>query len=93
MGLLQDKLDLSQLIITKGYTKKASEYDNKQAHIELAMKMLKRDPLTAPNVGDRIPYVICQGPKDANMCDKVEVRTYPPAARPQSLPWVASISA
>ena len=57
-------------------TKKASEYDNKQAHIELAMKMLKRDPLTAPNVGDRIPYVICRGPKDANMCDKVEDPMY-----------------
>ena len=26
--------------------------------MELAKKMLKRDPATAPTVGDRVPYVI-----------------------------------
>ena len=28
--------------------------------MELAMRMRKRDPGTAPNMGDRIPYVIIQ---------------------------------
>lgn len=28
------------------------------AHVELAKKMKKRDPATAPAVGDRVPYVI-----------------------------------
>ena len=61
--LLQSKLDLGQLIITKGYTKKAEDYDAKQGHVELALKMKERDPLTAPHVGDRIPFVIIQGAK------------------------------
>ena len=37
-----------------------TSYDNKQGHIYLAERMRKRDPLTAPNVGDRIPYVVIQ---------------------------------
>ena len=27
-------------------------------HVELAKKMMARDPATAPSVGDRIPYVM-----------------------------------
>eukprot|EP01049_Picozoa_sp_SAG25_P016940 SAG25_NODE_4130_length_883_cov_1.383929_2_plen_126_part_00 len=46
--LLQNELDLGQLVITKGYTKKAEDYDAKQGHVELALKMKERDPLTAP---------------------------------------------
>jgi DNA polymerase delta subunit 1 len=75
-SLLQNKLDLSQMIITKGYTKKAEDYDSKQGHIELAMKMKKRDPLTAPNVGDRVPYVIIEGPKGMSMCERCEDPLY-----------------
>lgn len=30
----------------------------KQAHVVLAEKMFKRDPATAPAVGDRVPFVI-----------------------------------
>ena len=33
------------------------------AHVELAKKMRKRDPATAPNVGDRVPYVIIKAAK------------------------------
>ena len=36
----------------------ADEYENKAAHVELTKKMKKRDPATAPAVGDRVPYVI-----------------------------------
>lgn len=42
----------------QGLTKAFDEYDAKGAHVELAKKMLKRDPATAPTVGDRVPYVI-----------------------------------
>ena len=37
-----------------------TRYKAKQAHVELAMRMRKRDPGTAPNMGDRIPYVFIQ---------------------------------
>lgn len=40
--LLCNRIDISQLVITKELTK--SEYAAKQAHVELAAKMKKRDP-------------------------------------------------
>lgn len=55
-------MDISLLVITKALAKSADSegYTAKQAHVELAMRMKKRDPGTAPNVGDRVPYVIIQ---------------------------------
>lgn len=38
-------------------------YEGKQAHDELAKRMRKRDPGSAPATGDRVPYVIIKGPK------------------------------
>jgi len=35
----------------------------KSAHVELAEKMRKRDPATAPAIGDRVPYVIVKAAK------------------------------
>ena len=63
--LLQNKLDFSQLVITKGFTKDADSYGVKMAHIELAQRMRQRDPATAPVVGDRIAYVIIKAAKNA----------------------------
>jgi DNA polymerase delta subunit 1 len=40
--LLMNKLDFSQLVITKGFTKEAESYGVKMAHIELAMRMRLR---------------------------------------------------
>ncbi|CAH8509462.1 unnamed protein product [Schistosoma turkestanicum] len=56
--LLCNRIDISQLVISKELTKTDEEYTGKQAHVELAMKMRKRDPGSAPNLGDRVPYVI-----------------------------------
>jgi DNA polymerase delta subunit 1 len=41
--LLQNKVDLSQLVITKALSKTGEEYSGKQAHVELAERMRKRD--------------------------------------------------
>lgn len=57
--LLCNRIDISQLIITKELTKQ--DYAAKQAHVELANKMRKRDAGSAPNLGDRIPFVIVAG--------------------------------
>lgn len=62
--LLQNRVDLSQLVITKAYSKQ--EYDGKQVHIELAKRMKKRDPGSAPVLGDRIPYVIINSSSTKN---------------------------
>jgi DNA polymerase delta subunit 1 len=71
--LLQNKMDISRLVITKSLNKgaeyalglggKKDDYKVKQAHVELAARMKKRDPGSAPQMGDRVPYVIITGAK------------------------------
>ncbi|KAL5045470.1 hypothetical protein BDW71DRAFT_183822 [Aspergillus fruticulosus] len=57
--LLQNKIDMSKLVITKALTK--DSYTAKQAHVELAERMRKRDAGSAPTLGDRVAYVIVKG--------------------------------
>lgn len=59
--LLQNKIDMSQLVITKALSK--SDYAAKQPHVELAERMRKRDPGSAPQLGDRVAYVLIKGHK------------------------------
>ncbi|GFR97478.1 DNA polymerase [Elysia marginata] len=61
--LLCNRIDISQLVITKELTKTDDEYAGKQAHVELANRMQKRDPGSAPKLGDRVPYVIIAAAK------------------------------
>lgn len=70
--LLMNRMDLSLLVITKGLTKTGEDYEVKAAHVELAERMRKRDAATAPNVGDRVPYVIIKGAKSAKAYEKSE---------------------
>ena len=71
--LLCNRIDISQLVISKELTKTDGEYANKQPHVELANKMRKRDPGSAPNLGDRVPYVIIPGTKNAPAYERAEV--------------------
>ncbi|KAH3885678.1 hypothetical protein DPMN_009673 [Dreissena polymorpha] len=61
--LLCNRIDISNLVITKELTKTDEEYSAKQAHVELANRMKKRDPGSAPQLGDRVPYVIIAAAK------------------------------
>ncbi|XP_059584205.1 DNA polymerase delta catalytic subunit isoform X1 [Alligator mississippiensis] len=73
--LLCNRVDISQLVITKELTRTAHEYTGHQAHVELAQsprllllppplsRMRRRDPGSAPNLGDRVPYVIISAAK------------------------------
>lgn len=76
--LLQNKIDLSLLVITKSLGKgaHAEDYAAKQAHVELAERMRKRDPTTAPGSGDRVPYVIVSGSKGAKAYERSEDPLY-----------------
>merc|ERR1712087_307852 len=76
--LLQNKVDLSLLVITKSLGKGANpeDYHSKQAHVELAERMRKRDPSTAPGSGDRVPYVIISGNKGMKAYEKSEDPLY-----------------
>ena len=69
-------MDISQLVITKELTKTEKEYAAKQAHVELANKMRKRDAGTAPKLGDRVPYVIIAAAKNTPAYQKAEDPIY-----------------
>ncbi|EDV52183.1 DNA polymerase delta catalytic subunit [Drosophila erecta] len=72
--LLCNRIDISHLVITKELAK--TDYAAKQAHVELAAKMKKRDPGTAPKLGDRVPYVICAAAKNTPAYQKAEDPLY-----------------
>jgi len=74
--LLRNRIDVSMLIITKELTKKGENYQAKQAHVELAERMRKRDPGSAPRLGDRVPYVICAKHKGQAAHEKAEDPIY-----------------
>lgn len=84
--LLQNKMDISRLVITKSLNKgadyalglggKKEDYKMKQAHVELAARMKKRDAGTAPQMGDRVPYVIITGAKKAATYERGEDPIY-----------------
>ena len=42
----------------QGLAQEVDKYKVTGPHVELAKKMMARDPATAPSVGDRIPYVM-----------------------------------
>lgn len=55
------KMDLKKLVITKSISKPLKSYKGIQPHVELVKKMKKRDPASAPGVGDRVGFVIIKG--------------------------------
>ena len=72
--LMQNQIDMSQLVITKALSR--ADYAGKQAHVELAERMHKRDAGSAPALGDRVAYVIVKGGPSAKNYDKSEDPIY-----------------
>ncbi|KAI8366805.1 DNA polymerase family B-domain-containing protein [Radiomyces spectabilis] len=72
--LLQNKVDLSQLVITKALSK--TDYAAKQAHVELAERMRRRDAGSAPALGDRVAYVIIRASSNTPAYERSEDPIY-----------------
>lgn len=70
--LYMEQIDLSQLVISKTYTK--SNYLTKQAHTELAERLRKRGLVVG--IGDRVPYVIVKGDRKMPAYEKSEDPVY-----------------
>jgi len=73
--LMQNKVDLSDLVLTK-QLQKLESYTNKQPHTELVKKMMVRDPGNVPSVGDRVPFVYVKKQKGAKNYEKAEDPLY-----------------
>jgi len=56
--LYLNKVNMSELVMSKSLSRPLSEYTTPQAHTILAAKMTKRDSSTAPIVGDRVQFVM-----------------------------------
>ncbi|GJQ12626.1 hypothetical protein GpartN1_g4417.t1 [Galdieria partita] len=74
--LLQNKVDISLLVVSKELSKAAADYDANQAHVTLYKKLYQRDPGSAPSLGDRIPYVTIKGRKDQPAHERAEDPIY-----------------
>lgn len=59
--LVGSKVPIEKLIVVKGVSKSLDAYDAVQPHVELAKKMLERDPTLGSMVGQRLGYVIVKG--------------------------------
>jgi len=73
--LLQNKIDLSNLIITKKLNK-IEDYKVKAAHVELVKRMRARGDNKTYKTGDRVSYVITKGGKKAKAFEKAEDPLY-----------------
>jgi len=75
--LLQNKIDLSSLIVTKKLNK-MEDYKVKSAHVELVKRMRRRrgDYSKSYKTGDRVSYVIIRGGKKAKAYEKAEDPLY-----------------
>lgn len=64
-GIIKDlsegKIPLEKLTVVKGVTKSVDAYDGMQPHVELAKKIMARDPTRRSMVGERLGYVIVKG--------------------------------
>lgn len=61
--LLQQRVGLEKLIISKAYTRHEADYAAPQVHVEMSKRMNARQPGSGPGVGSRVPYVIVAGHK------------------------------
>lgn len=58
------RTDISSLLMSKSLSRKPEEYDAPAIHVNLAMEMAKRDPATAPRVGDRVHFLVVKPKED-----------------------------
>eukprot|EP01056_Protomagalhaensia_sp_Gyna25_P002551 Protomagalhaensia_sp_Gyna_25__2550@NODE_2442_length_1083_cov_9_130268_g2022_i0_p1_GENE_NODE_2442_length_1083_cov_9_130268_g2022_i0NODE_2442_length_1083_cov_9_130268_g2022_i0_p1_ORF_typecomplete_len351_score60_09DNA_pol_B/PF00136_21/6_2e48zfC4pol/PF14260_6/9_5e19Stc1/PF12898_7/0_35Stc1/PF12898_7/3_5e02C6_DPF/PF10170_9/6_1e02C6_DPF/PF10170_9/0_67zfRINGlike/PF08746_11/1_5e02zfRINGlike/PF08746_11/2_1_NODE_2442_length_1083_cov_9_130268_g2022_i01371054 len=72
--LLMNRIDMSYLVLSKSLGKE--DYAAKLAHVELAKKLRKRDPAKAPQIGDRVYYVVIAGAKGQAQYDRAEDPLY-----------------
>ena len=56
--LMKNEIDLSLLVMSKKLSRPPKEYKSRAAHVNLALRLEKDNPQTAPVSGDRVDYVI-----------------------------------
>lgn len=57
------RTDISTLLMSKSLSRKPEDYAVTAIHVDLALRMAKRDAATAPRVGDRVHFLVVK-PKE-----------------------------
>ena len=73
--LLHGEVGIHKLILSQSL-KRIEDYKSNPAHVELAKKMIKRDPATAPRSGDRIYYVMTKKSRKLKKSEIIENPNY-----------------
>lgn len=76
--LREGRVDLAHLIVSKSLSRRPEDYANPKStgHVVLAATLRKRDPGSAPRVGDRVPFVLLRAHKNAKAFERIEDPTY-----------------
>lgn len=74
--LYNNRVDMSKLVVSRALTKNVDDYGNKQPHVEVAKKMMAREPSTAPTKGARVPYIMVKRERKAKVTEKAEHPLY-----------------
>jgi len=72
--LRQNKIDFRSLVISKSLGR--NEYAAKAPHVEVAEKLRKRDPQSAPRLGDRVSYLVLAGAAKSKVYERAEDPIY-----------------
>eukprot|EP00747_Dinoflagellata_sp_TGD_P205486 gnl/TRDRNA2_/TRDRNA2_79217_c2_seq1.p1 gnl/TRDRNA2_/TRDRNA2_79217_c2~~gnl/TRDRNA2_/TRDRNA2_79217_c2_seq1.p1 ORF type:complete len:457 (-),score=86.55 gnl/TRDRNA2_/TRDRNA2_79217_c2_seq1:156-1388(-) len=76
-ALRQGRIDMRLLVLSKALVREGAEaYTAKQAHVELAEKMRRRDKDSAPKIGERVPYVFVAGAQGSPAYERAEDPLY-----------------
>jgi DNA polymerase I len=59
--LEKNQIPIEDLVVTKSISKSLKDYKGIQPHVELVKKMRQRSPVGAPEIGDRVGFVIIKG--------------------------------
>ena len=70
--ILTNLLPMNAYVTSRTYAKREGDYVGSQEHIEVVKKMVNRNAATAPNLGDRVPYVMIQSHHGAKNFEKSE---------------------
>ena len=68
-ALNTNKIDLSQLVVTKGLK---CMKNTKLPHVQVALKMKKANSSVVPVLGDRVAYIIVKGPNKSKVYENAE---------------------
>jgi DNA polymerase delta subunit 1 len=87
--LLARSVSVHKLLLSKKLSK--LEYKSKAPHAELVKRLIQRDALAAPKVGDRISYVVIEADRNASVADRAEDPLFAiENAQPLDVQWYIS---